>query len=297
MIRDEGIYLVKFSTPRALEKNVPVSEPIILQLERDIDVTQDFDAMISLQSMEDLSMHPIQIEAGRKGLKIKPAFDLLPDTLYRLTLRGGEEGIRDIRSIPIEMSWSLEFTTGAGRLLEAPVITKPIDKGIVMQGFGIAWTPNSEASHYEVEIARTNTFDPVIWPGFGVKAYQAEAAPHLFSPGRYYMRVRAVDTKGRQGAYSEMIQFMFESAPVKKEAPASNQISEEEMLLSFIETEERKSEMNQVEVSPVQGLTGMIPEAGSLQVPLESREIRIRFSGVLKEETLKGIIVTKERMG
>lgn len=294
MIRDEGVYLVKSSSPRMLQKNVQVSEPIVLHLERDIDTTQDLYPKISLQSLDDQSLHPVEIETGYRSIKIMPTFDLLPETHYRLTLKGGEDGIVDLRNQPIDVSWSLEFVTGKSKRLDAPVITKPMNQGMVIHAFEAAWTSNTDAAYYEVEISRTNQFDPVIWPPFGTKAYQSEVKPQLYSPGRYYMRVRGVDANNEPGAYSEPVQFIFEQAKAKPQTRVEKEV---EFFESELDVLNRVLDEQSVDETTATGVLSMKPLPGALGVPLKSREIRIRVKGQIDPELLKQFIITKERMG
>lgn len=294
MTRDAGVYLVKSSSPRMLEKDVPIGSSIDLHLERDIDTTQDFYPKIFLQSMADESIHPVEIKVGYRSIKIIPSFDLLPHTPYRLTLKGGENGIHDIRNIPIEVSWSLEFETGKSKRLDPPSILKPMHQGIVMRSFEAEWTANSGAAYYEVEIARTSQFDPVIWPSFGTKAYETKVKPNIMAPGRYYMRVRAVDAEGIQGAYSEVVQFLFETPnnSVAKTSEVSEATTEAEVFEQMIEGLATEATEKQIT-----GVLQMTPKPGSLHVPLNQKEIRIKVKGPIDPSVLAQIIITKERMG
>ncbi|MGF0347592.1 hypothetical protein ACQR3P_28540 [Rhodococcus sp. IEGM1300] len=285
----EGVQWVLKATPHPLAEAVAIDSPIEVTFARDLDMTQEISNLVSIKNLDDLSEHPFKVEASSRFVKIIPMFDMQPDAHYMVTINGGPQGLLDVRGGRMAYSWTLEFHTSGEKELKTPSFTGPANQAYVKNGFEISWTPVNGASYYEVEVSNSRSFDPVIWPQYGHKQFEARVAPRLFAKGNYYARVRAV-SGGRFSGYSDTILFVLEDGlanPERKQVVEGDWTSMVDEVLDKIESV----------VESEAGIVSIVPEYGALEIPAGTKEIRIRLSEGLSSIELKDIRLIKERNG
>ncbi|MBA4293920.1 hypothetical protein C0431_13235 [bacterium] len=282
-----GVKWTLKSFPHPLAEGVPIDTGIEVHFIRDLDNTQHIDYLISIKNLVDLSEHPFEAELVGRVVKIKPMFDLLPDSHYQVTINGGKEGLLDVRGERMPMSYTLEFHTKEDRQLQTPVILTPSADSIVQNGFEIAWTSVEGAAYYELEVSRTRTFDPVIWPAYGQKQFDTKVKPVLFAKGTYYVRVRALRDREVSG-YSDAVLFVLEGGVLDQpgdveEGDWTNLIDE---VLDKLDGQAHTS-----------GLVEVTPAFGAIEVSEGVKEIRIKLSSNLVSINASDIRVIRERNG
>lgn len=286
-VMHEGVQWVLKSHPRPLADDVGLDQAIEVVFIRDLDATQHVAYLVSLKNLVDLSEHPVEVSLQGRLIKVKPTFDLQPDSHYQLTINGGEDGLMDVRGQRMPVSYTQEFHTKAGRNLSTPTITSPAADSFADKGFEVAWTPVNGAHYYEVEISKSRSFDPIIWPQFGQKQFESKVKPTLFVKGTYYVRVRAV--KGQEfSGYSDTVLFVVEKNLLDKEEPV-----EEGNWTSLVDEVLDREETSSAKV----GLKQATPGFGAIEVSTGTTEIRVRLNGKIAGITAKDIRVIKERNG
>lgn len=286
-VMHEGVQWVLKSHPRPLAEDVGLDQSIEIVFVRDLDATQHVAYLVSLKNLVDLSEHPVEVSLQGRLIKVTPTFDLQPDAHYQLTINGGNDGLMDVRGHRMPVSYTQEFHTKSERNLPTPTITSPAADSFVSKGFEIAWTPVNGANYYEVEISKTRSFDPVIWPQFGQKQFESKVKPTLFAKGTYYVRVRAV--KGQEfSGYSDVVLFVVEKNLLDKEEPV-----EEGSWTEIVDEVLDRDEDQKIQL----GLQQATPEFGAIEVPTGTTEIRIRLNSKVAGITAKDIRVIKERNG
>lgn len=284
----EGVQWVLKSNPRPLAEDIPLDQELEVHFIRDLDMTQHIPYLISLKNLVDLSEHPVEVEASGRSIKIKPMFDMQPESHYQLTINGGEEGLMDVRGQRMPASYTLEFHTKQVKQLPAPTITSPTNDASVGKGVEIAWTPINGAHYYEIEISKTRDFDPIIWPERGQKQFESRVKPMLYVKGTYYVRVRAVRGDEFSG-YSDVVLFVLEKGLLDKD-----EVATEEGVWTDLIDEALDGGADQVAGN---GLTSSTPRFGAVEVPVGVGEIRIKLSSNIAGITAADIRVIKERNG
>lgn len=284
----EGVQWALKSNPRPLAKDVPLDQKFEVQFIRDLDMTQHVTYLVSLKNLVDLSEHPVKAELKGRVIQIEPMFDMVAESHYMLTINGGEDGLLDVRGQRMPVSYTLEFHTKAEKGLPAPVITTPADDSIVKKTPEIAWTPVNGASYYEIEVSKTRTFDPVIWPQYGQKQFDCRVTPMLHSKGTYYARVRAVKGQDFSG-YSDVVMFVLEKGLLDKEEPFVEEGSWEGLIDEVMDADLAKGS--------AKGLVSSTPSFGGVEVSTNVTEIRIRLGDRIAGITASDIRVIKERNG
>lgn len=285
----EGIQWVLRAEPRPLAESVALDKPIEVVFARDLDMTQQVSHLVSLKNLDDLSEHPVQVEASPRFVKITPIFDMQPDAHYMVTINGGPQGLLDVRGGRMPVSWTHEFHTSGEKALKTPELLQPAHNAYVKNGFELAWTPVKGADYYEVEVSRSKTFDPVVWPQFGQKHFESRVKPVLFAKGNYFVRVRAV-SGDRFSGYSTTSLFVLEDGVLHPERPKVEEGSWMDMIDGVLDSNEQ---------GPVKkaGVVGVSPSLGAVEVPIGTKEIRIRLSHALTHIEAKDIRFIRERNG
>lgn len=285
----EGVQWVLRAEPRPLAEGIALDKAVEVTFVKDLDMTQHISHLVSLKNLEDLSEHPVRVEASSRFVKITPMFDLQPDAHYMVTINGGPEGLLDVRGNRMPVSWTHEFHTSGEKELKTPELLQPANNAYVKGGFELAWTPVNGAAYYEVEIAKTKTFDPLVWPQFGQKQFETRVSPVLYEKGNYFVRVRAV-SGDRFSGYSKTSLFVLEDALQNPERPSVEEGSWTDMIDAVLDGGSETTAQQA-------GVVGVMPKLGAVEVPVGTKEIRIKLSHALSFIEAKDIRFIKERNG
>lgn len=284
----EGIQWALKSYPRPLAEDVALDQKIEVQFVRDLDMTQHVTYLVSLKNLVDLSEHPVKAELKGRTIQVEPMFDLMAESHYMLTINGGPEGLLDVRGQRMPVSYTLEFHTKAEKALPAPTITSPADDSVEKTTPELAWTPVNGATYYEVEVSKSRTFDPIIWPQYGQKNFDCRVKPMLHSKGTYFVRVRAVKGQDFSG-YSDVVMFVLEKGLLDKEERPVEEGAWQDMIDEVLDGGEASHHS--------MGLASSTPSFGGVEVPTTVNEIRIRLTERIAGITPEDIRVIKERNG
>ena len=153
------------------------------------------------------------------GLSHQPPVQPLGEYLWRVRARNAQNNWG---------KWStFRFVTIQMGVPPAPALTSPNDGALFNNGdVNFAWGAATDGNTYQIQIAKSNTFGlPTVdvTSAAGVLAYSASDLPD----GKYYWRVRAINTADTHGTWSLVRSFTIDTTPPPSpglSSPANNTI-------------------------------------------------------------------------
>jgi Leucine-rich repeat (LRR) protein len=153
------------------------------------------------------------------GLSHQPPVQPLGEYLWRVRARNAQNNWG---------KWStFRFVTIQMGVPPAPALSSPADGALFSNGdVNFAWGAATDGNTYQIQIAKSNTFGlPIVDASgaAGVLSYPASDLPD----GKYYWRVRAVNTANTNGTWSLVRSFTIDTTPPPApvlSSPANNAI-------------------------------------------------------------------------
>lgn len=200
--------------PTNYATDVAVSSSIQVEFDTDLD-TRYIDTNITLMTSNN------EIIEGRTSYRKKvvtfiPHEPLAKGTNFVLMIRGDENlednvdsGIKSIIGATMAGSFTSRFMTEKTDMLPVPLITSPTNNTIIRETPVFAWEAVEGATHYDVEISKSNTFSTKIFPTVdSIRITDTTLSPNVeISDGIYYWRIRSVGGINNKGAWSSVMQF------------------------------------------------------------------------------------------
>jgi hypothetical protein len=207
--------------PRHTEENIPLDQVIEIYFMIDMNKHSMRPENIILFNLTEQVVEPVTFEYSRRVLKVHPVHKLKPTNHYQLQLVGGESGLKDITGRFMAETYEVEFCTKDVENIKPPKILSPTDLSVVREAATFELEPSLNADYYELQVSKSNTFQNLVWPTNGEKVYQTSeirVTPDIpYETGTYYMRVRAVALDGTASAWSPVIRFYYDGAPIIRE--------------------------------------------------------------------------------
>ena len=289
---------ISSTLPRHLSKDVPLDTTIEVMFMRDISLADLKEEYVILFDLDSQISIPIKFEYKRRVLTITPKIPLNPLSHYQVDIIGGEEGIKDITGQILAETYTFEFFTSDIDEIQPPNFFSPTHLSEVSSSPSFEWEYVENAEYYELQIAKTHTFQKIEWPLDDVKIYNTWFTPELsYEKGRYYARVRSITKQGVKSAYSEPIQFYYDDTICS----TSEQVTTQEEKINIqmksqtnIEAH-HKSLLDRLQhhfytkeaTDANLKITKTEPKHESLHLPIEGlKEIRIQFNEDLNKETV-----------
>ena len=217
---------------RFVEKIFPYNTEIV---ERDVVIDTRFFVDVDTATLNDKTVLlfdldnqvPVQVELNysRRRLTIKPTKTLEPNGNFELILKAGPTGIKDIIGIEMLGNYKSSFRTKALEKLRPPAIVSPIDRTIVDAPIKIKIVPSENAKYYQLQIAKTNRFDKVLWPPegqlFAMTEDVLEITPDMeLENANYFIRARSTDGENDASEFGPTIQvYLAGDIPIKPTEP------------------------------------------------------------------------------
>jgi hypothetical protein len=210
--------IVYKTIPKHTSEDVKLDQVIELYFMLDMNKNTILQDKVILFNVTEQKTEAIKIEYQRRVLKVTPLSPLKPLNHYQLQLVGGEKGVKDITGRTMAETYELEFHTLDVKSIKPPLVVKPTDVSVVKEQAEFVFTSIENASFYEVEVSKSNTFHTLVWPLNDEKVYLSEEVrliPDIpYETGLYYMRVRSVDKDGNQSSWSPSIRYFYDGAPI-----------------------------------------------------------------------------------
>lgn len=200
--------------PANYATDVGVSSSIQIEFDIDLD-TRYVDGNFTLTTTYN-EVVECRTSYRKKIVTIVPLEPLSKGTNYVLTVKGDgnleddvDDGIKSIIGVTMAGSFISRFMTERTDMLPVPLITSPVNNTIIKETPVFAWEAVEGATHYDVEISKSNTFSTKIFPSVdSIRITSPTLSPNVEMPdGIYYWRIRSVGGINNKGAWSSVMQF------------------------------------------------------------------------------------------
>lgn len=195
-------------------------------------------------------------------------------------LSGKGIGIRSVLGERMRGNFSFSFTVAAVPQLPAPNLVYPRNQTVIDKQPTFRWEPVDNAEYYQIEVSKSNTMNPVLWPHNAAEYRVYDVSEDLdpqdeFEDGIYYWRVRAVNAHSGPGEWSLISIF-------NKDTIVEGTVVDEDTLPPYMpEYEEFDDEGDYIEILEV------FPEDGFSNVGLNLKTMYVRVLGTYTKEQVQ----------
>lgn len=239
--------------PANYATDVGVSSSIQVEFDVDLD-TRYIDGNFTLMTTNN------EVIEGRTSYRKKvitfvPLEPLAKGTNFVFTIKGDgnlddevDDGIKSIIGATMAGSFISRFMTERTDMLPVPTIISPVNNTIIKKTPVFTWEAVEGATHYDVEISKSNTFSTKIFPAVdSIRITSPTLSPNVEMPdGIYYWRIRSVGGTTNKGAWSSVMQFNLTTEALGQIAAGDSAFVDATDDVSFTGT----MELEQIETFP-----------------------------------------------
>lgn len=235
-------YIVK-TDPINGESNIPTSQIIKVYFGSDMDVSS-LQANVFITDNGGNSI-PIGLFYEDRVLSVSPtAGSWLSNTDYYVAIVGDDilepgssyRGVRSVLGYPMAGTFNFTFRTVASATLSAPKASgiSPAYQSVVTESpVLLSWPAVEGTQKYEVKLSQFSTMDPLLWSGI---VADIVVRPEVnLDEGTYYWRVRAINSAGTPGDWSEAFIFGISLYPENPVVPEDSEVILPEEIITYPE--------------------------------------------------------------
>lgn len=239
--------------PANYATDVGVSSSIQIEFDADLD-TRYLDGNVILATISNELIEG-RVSYRKKIVTFVPLEPLSKGTNYVLTIKGDnnledgvEDGVKSIIGSTMAGSFSSRFMTERTDMLLTPLIVSPVNNTIIRETPVFTWEAVDGATHYDVEISKSNTFSTKIFPTVdSIRITTPTLSPNVeMTDGIYYWRIRSVGGTNNKGAWSSVMQFNLTTEALGQIAAGDSAFVDATDDVSFTGT----MELEQIETFP-----------------------------------------------
>lgn len=272
----------------------------------DVDTATLNEQTVILFDLDNQKSVPIKLEYSRRRLLIKPIDILEPNGNFELILKSGPSGVKDVIGMEMLGNYKSSFRTKALEKLRPPAIVSPVDRTIVDAPLKIKVAPSENAKYYQLQVAKTNRFDKILWPPegqlFAVTEDFLELIPDMeLENTNYFIRARSTDGEKESSEYGPAIQVYLGGVIPEKPKEPDEESGAPGDGLPDIDIGDINDEINKEPTNEVGGfkMLSSLPEADSINNNVENlSKIILRFSDNIDLSTVNEntVYVVKQRI-